>query len=406
MADKSMAPLGSSQPTFIVPTDIPDNDDDKPVEGPRPASLGPLEIPAVVFGAAALSGSYNDEAHLRSATPLRTVRLALRYGITAFDTSAYYGPSEIILGSLLQDDRIRNEFPRSSYKIVTKCGRYGEADFDYTPATIRASIERSLKRLGTTYLDVVLLHDVEFVAEQIVPAGEAARNHLGALSDSGASDWGLAPGGGATSHGPGDEKVVEAIRELYKLQAEGLTRAVGISGYPLPTLLRLARLISARLKPIDAVLSYSNYDLSNSTFAAFVPQFKAAGVAQISTASPFSMGLLTPRPPEWHPAPPELKAVARDASALVEQRGFVGGLPAVALGFALRRDATTTQQQQLQDVPLVVGLSNLHEVNEIVKAWRRITAGGVESEESRVLEEEVRELFVRSRWANWCWPSP
>jgi D-arabinose 1-dehydrogenase len=38
------------------------------------------------------------------------------YGIRAFDTSAYYGPSEIVLGRTLE--ALRDEFPRSSYKLV------------------------------------------------------------------------------------------------------------------------------------------------------------------------------------------------------------------------------------------------------------------------------------------------
>jgi len=42
--------------------------------------------------------------------------LSVRYGIRAFDTSAYYGPSEIVLGNILQS--LRAEFPRSSYQLV------------------------------------------------------------------------------------------------------------------------------------------------------------------------------------------------------------------------------------------------------------------------------------------------
>ena len=104
-----------------------------------------------------------------------------------------------------------------------------KVDFDYTPATIRASVERSLKRLGTTYLDVILLHDVEFVAEEVRPAGDDARNHLRALGDA-AADWGLAPGGEAISRGPGDDRVLEAVREMFRLKDAGVVRAVGISG--------------------------------------------------------------------------------------------------------------------------------------------------------------------------------
>ena len=41
---------------------------------------------------------------------------SFRYGIRAFDTSAYYGPSEIVLGNILES--LREEFPRSSYQLV------------------------------------------------------------------------------------------------------------------------------------------------------------------------------------------------------------------------------------------------------------------------------------------------
>ncbi|EPS96084.1 hypothetical protein FOMPIDRAFT_1053644 [Fomitopsis schrenkii] len=38
---------------------------------------------------------------------------------------------------------------------------------DYSPATLRASVARSLKQLNTTYLDAVYLHNVEFVTSQV-----------------------------------------------------------------------------------------------------------------------------------------------------------------------------------------------------------------------------------------------
>ena len=89
-------------------------------------------------------------AHRQTRSPVRfagpemyTVALSKTissYGISSFDTSAYYGPSEIILGTLLQDERIRSEFPRESYKIVrllapitTSCSlRFGTDDQVWT----------------------------------------------------------------------------------------------------------------------------------------------------------------------------------------------------------------------------------------------------------------------------------
>jgi hypothetical protein len=42
--------------------------------------------------------------------------LLLRYGINAFDTSPYYGNSEITLGAIL--GALAKEHPRSSYSLV------------------------------------------------------------------------------------------------------------------------------------------------------------------------------------------------------------------------------------------------------------------------------------------------
>ena len=63
---------------------------------------------------------------------------------------------------------------------MTKCGRYGSNLFDYSPARIRASVELSLSRLNTNYLDTVCLHDVEFVCTPVAP--KTAGNHLLALT--------------------------------------------------------------------------------------------------------------------------------------------------------------------------------------------------------------------------------
>src|SRR5882762_4001491 len=106
---------------------------------------------------------------------------------------------------------------------MTKCGRYGPlpADFDYTPKTIRRSVERSMARLHTTYLDVVYLHDVEFVATSVAP--RLAGNHIAALGDE-TEAYGLQESSGYRVWGEGDEKVLDAIAELRKMQAEGLIR--------------------------------------------------------------------------------------------------------------------------------------------------------------------------------------
>lgn len=69
-------------------------------------------------------------------------------------TAPHYHPSEIILGHALA---ALPEFPRESYSIITKCAKYGARvdEHVYEPDVVRRSVERSLRRLQTDYLDVV-----------------------------------------------------------------------------------------------------------------------------------------------------------------------------------------------------------------------------------------------------------
>lgn len=79
--------------------------------------------------------------------------LANSEGINLLDTAPAYGTSEERLGKLLSN--------RQDWVIVTKTGEefeQGQSSFNFSGAHTRASIERSLKRLNTDYLDIVLIH--------------------------------------------------------------------------------------------------------------------------------------------------------------------------------------------------------------------------------------------------------
>jgi D-arabinose 1-dehydrogenase len=217
-----------------------------------------------------------------------------------------------------------------------------------------------------------------------------------ALTDRAA--YGLAPGQEARLAGPGDARVLAAVAELRALQAEGLVRRVGLTGFPLPTLLRLALLVlhTPPFRPLDALLSYCHGTLQNNTLAAFAEELRVrARVAAVLTASPLSMGLLSGHPPPWHPAPPALMRAVDDAHALC---AHAGGLPAVALGFAFRAAA-------VHGWPSIVGFSSLDEVHAGVRAWRAVQSDGDGAERER-LEDEVRELFRKTGYLDWSWPSP
>lgn len=79
---------------------------------------------------------------------------AIDLGVNVIDTAPAYGTSEERLGALLPGRR-------EQWVIVTKCGEEfanGQSAFDFSPESIRRSVERSLARLHTDYLDVVLIH--------------------------------------------------------------------------------------------------------------------------------------------------------------------------------------------------------------------------------------------------------
>lgn len=79
---------------------------------------------------------------------------AAELGINLLDTAPAYGTSEERLGKLLRGQR-------HEWVISTKAGEEfinGESHFDFSSRAIRESVERSLRRLHTDYLDVVLIH--------------------------------------------------------------------------------------------------------------------------------------------------------------------------------------------------------------------------------------------------------
>ena len=92
-------------------------------------------------------------------------------GSNFIDTSADYNDSEIKIGKVLKNNR-------KDFVVLTKCGHKmpGITGEEWSEKLIKQSINRSLKRLQTDYLDIVLLHSCDM---EILKKGEA----LGALCD-------------------------------------------------------------------------------------------------------------------------------------------------------------------------------------------------------------------------------
>ncbi|KAJ5166652.1 D-arabinose 1-dehydrogenase [Penicillium canariense] len=332
----------------------------------RPSTPLSADLPPLIMGTATFNSQYNADPYALPTTEL--VHRALSRGVRAFDTSPYYGPAEELLGRALATDFVQTNFPRGSYRLLTKVGRISGASFDYSPAWIRHSVRRSLRRLHTEYLDVVYCHDVEFVR----PA-----------------------------------EVLTAVRELRRLRdEEGLLRYVGISGYPVDVLSGLAEMVLAETgEPLDIVMSYANFTLQNTRLRSVaLPRLLAAGVDVVPNASPLGMGLLRRdgvpigSMGDFHPAPNALRSAIHTAAQRTAQSGeklevvairfaleswLWAGAKAGALGAPLARSADA-HPGFLSVVNIgtgrrlgvsVMGVSNIAELDETLRVWHSILDG-------------------------------
>jgi aryl-alcohol dehydrogenase-like predicted oxidoreductase len=90
---------------------------------------------------------------------------ALDSGLNVIDTAACYAGSEEMIGHTISHRR-------SEYFLFTKCGHAsGLEGGDWEPDLIRRSIERSLRRLKTDRVDLLMLHSC---GTDVLEKGEAA----------------------------------------------------------------------------------------------------------------------------------------------------------------------------------------------------------------------------------------
>lgn len=86
-----------------------------------------------------------------AASATQLVRLALERGITFIDTAEAYGTEEVI-------GRALRGVTRSSVVLSTKKTTFSTQPLD--ERSVIASLEASLRRLGTDYVDIYHLHGV------------------------------------------------------------------------------------------------------------------------------------------------------------------------------------------------------------------------------------------------------
>lgn len=293
-----------------------------------------LDVSVLGFGAAPLGGEYGA---IDPAEGERAVHYAIDHGITFFDTAPYYGRT-------LSEDRLGKALAGRRHKVMiaTKCSRYGLDDFDFSAKRVEESIDESLARLRTGYVDLYQIHDIEF----------------------------------------GDLKQVieEAVPAARRVQQAGKARYIGITGLQLKPLRQVAE-----AAPVDTILSYARYNLMVRDLEEFMTPFaKQDGIGLIN-ASPLHLRILTPSgAPDWHPAAPEVKDMGRKVVELCERRGKPA--PKVALRFCLDHPYVSTT---------LVGLATVDQVRQNLEILNESTDADLLAE----IDELVRP--VRNR----IWPS-
>jgi len=258
-----------------------------------------LEVSRVSFGASSLGGVFHA---VEETDAIRAVHAALDCGINYFDVAPAYGGtrSETVLGKALRG------VPRDRYFLSTKVGKYtnpekyGEDTLDYSAARIRRSLEESAARLGTDYFDIIHIHDIEY----------QARRH---------TEWAL----------------TEGLATLHALKEEGRIGAVSFGIYPMDLWHRIFSDFD-----IDAALTHNHYCLSDTRLLELLPLAREKGIGVIN-ASPFASALLTDRgPADWHPAPPEDRAVFQKAAGFCRSQGT--NISKLAMQFACQHPEIPT----------------------------------------------------------------
>ncbi len=266
-----------------------------------------LQLSKLGFGAGPLGGEFGG---IDVQEGQRTVHAAIDHGVTFFDTAPYYGRtlSESRLGAALAGKR-------HSVILCTKLGRYDKAGFDFSAARVRSSIDESLLRLQTDYVDMLIAHDIEFTDRE--------------------------------------EVISETIPAMREVQASGKARFIGISGLPLKILADVAE--RAR---VDFVLSYCRYTLLNRDLDRWLtPVLQKHGIGLVGAAA-VHMGILSTQGPQpWHPASEAIKAAGRRIVDICQQAGVDPAT--LAVWFTLQNAALSST---------LVGMARISELEANLKA--------------------------------------
>ena len=170
--------------------------------------LRDLDVSRIGLGAMGMSHAYTGSGS-DDEESVRTIHRALELGVTFIDTAEIYGPyvNEELVGRALKG-RWDQVVLATKFGLVSHSGR--PSGPDSSPASIRAAVEGSLKRLGTDHIDLYYQHRVD----PDTPIEET----VGALSE-------LVAAGkiryiGLSEAGPGTIRRAHAVHPVTAVQSE------------------------------------------------------------------------------------------------------------------------------------------------------------------------------------------
>jgi aryl-alcohol dehydrogenase-like predicted oxidoreductase len=237
-----------------------------------------MEVSALSFGASSLGGVFHS---IKEQEAIEAVFMAIECGMNFIDVSPYYGhyKAETVLGKALK------QIPRNKYYLSTKVGRYGKDGvntWDYSAKRAVESVYESMERLNVEHIDLINVHDIEFVdLEQVAK---------------------------------------ETVPALVELREKGVVSYVGITDLQLENLKWVVENVEEG--SIDSILNFCHNCLNDDKLTDFLDFFEERGIGVIN-ASPLSMGLLSQRGiPDWHPAPKPLVEACSKAAEFCTEQGY------------------------------------------------------------------------------------
>ena len=168
-----------------------------------------LEVSAMGLGCMGMSYAYGEIPDKKEMISL--IQKAVEDGVTLFDTAEMYGPftNEELVGEALVPYR-------NKVVIATKFGikmQDGKQVQDSRPEQIRKSVEGSLKRLNTDFIDLYYQHRVDTA----VPIEDVAGAMKDLIREGKIKHWGLSEAGVKTIRRAHAVQPLTAVQSEYSL---------------------------------------------------------------------------------------------------------------------------------------------------------------------------------------------